>query len=89
MLRFYVRLVDMILIIWLSFQVWASGFSAAFLKKNSVATKGRVFSDQSGIKVSIGSEDDLGLKPALTEAALLLILKKFFEIILDLPSVNR
>jgi len=54
-----------------------------------VATKGRVFSDQSGIKVSIGSEDDLGLKPALTEAALLLILKKFFEIILDLPSVNR
>ncbi|KAL5140296.1 Transmembrane protein 53 [Glycine soja] len=67
--------------------VWASGFSAAFLKKNSVATKGRVFSDESGIKVSIGSED--WLKPALTEAALLLILKKFFEIILDLPSVNR
>ena len=87
MLRFYVRLVDMILIIWLSFQVWASGFSAAFLKKNSVATKGRVFSDESGIKVSIGSED--WRKPALTEAALLLILKKFFEIILDLPSVNR
>ncbi|RDY03110.1 Transmembrane protein 53-B, partial [Mucuna pruriens] len=69
--------------------VWASGFSAAFLKKNSVATKGRVFSDESGIKVSIGSEDDLGLKPAATEAALLLILKKFFEVILYLPSVNR
>lgn len=70
-------------------QVWASGFSAAFLKKNSVATKGCVFSDESGIKVSIGSEDDLGLKPAATEAALLLILKKFFEVILYLPSVNR
>ncbi|QCE08747.1 Alpha/Beta hydrolase fold [Vigna unguiculata] len=70
-------------------QVWASGFSAAFLKKNSVATKGRVFSDESGIKVSIGSEDDLGLKPAVTEAALQLILKKFFGIILDLPSINR
>lgn len=70
-------------------KVWASGFSAAFLKKNSVATKGRVFSDESGIKVSIGSEDDLGLKPAATEAALLLILKKFFEVILYLPSVNR
>nr|KYP69236.1 Transmembrane protein 53 [Cajanus cajan] len=69
--------------------VWASGFSAAFLKKNSVATKGRVFSNESGIKVSIGSEDDLGLKPAATEAALLLILKKFFEVILYLPSVNR
>lgn len=52
-----------------------------------MATKGRVFSDESGIKVSIGSED--WRKPALTEAALLLILKKFFEIILDLPSVNR
>ncbi|CAJ1977672.1 unnamed protein product [Sphenostylis stenocarpa] len=70
-------------------QVWASGFSAAFLKKNSVATKGRVFSDETGIKVSIGSEDDLGLKPAVTEAALLLILNKFFGVILDLPSVNR
>ncbi|BAT93640.1 uncharacterized protein HKW66_Vig0198830 [Vigna angularis] len=70
-------------------QVWASGFSAAFLKKNSVATKRRVFSDESGIKVSIGSEDDLGLKPAVTEAALQLILKKFFGIILDLPSINR
>jgi len=79
----------MILIFWLSFQVWASGFSAAFLKKNSVATKRRVFSDESGIKVSIGSEDDLGLKPAVTEAALQLILRKFFGIILDLPSVNR
>lgn len=70
-------------------QVWASGFSAAFLKKNSVATKGRVSSDESGIKVSIGSNDDSGLKPAPTEAALLLILKKFFEVILHLPAVNR
>ncbi|XP_027365941.1 transmembrane protein 53 [Abrus precatorius] len=70
-------------------QVWASGFSAAFLKKNSVATKGRVFSDESGIKVSIGGDEGLGVKPAATEAALLLILKKFFEVILHLPSVNR
>ncbi|KAL2323959.1 hypothetical protein Fmac_023017 [Flemingia macrophylla] len=70
-------------------EVWASGFSAAFLKKNSVATKGRVYADESGIKVSIGSENDLGLKPAAIEAALLLVLKKFFEVILCLPSVNR
>lgn len=70
-------------------QVWASGFSAAFLKKNSVATKGRVSSDESGIKVSIGSNQDSGLKPAPTEAALLLILKKFFEVVLNLPAVNR
>ncbi|KAJ1436353.1 hypothetical protein SESBI_04385 [Sesbania bispinosa] len=70
-------------------QVWASGFSAAFLKKNSVATKGRVFSDESGIKVSIGSDEAEGFKPAATEAALLLILKKFFEVVLYLPAVNR
>ena len=62
-------------------EVWASGFSAAFLKKNSVATKGCVSSDESGIKV--------GLKPAPTEAALLLILKKTFGVVLHLPSVNR
>lgn len=70
-------------------EVWASGFSAAFLKKNSVATKGRVSSDESGIKVSIGSNEDLVLKPKATEAALLLVLKKFFEVVLHLPSVNR
>ncbi|XP_058772078.1 uncharacterized protein LOC131645903 [Vicia villosa] len=69
-------------------QVWASGFSAAFLKKNSVATKGRVSTDETGIKVSIGSNEDF-LKPAPTEAALLLILKKFFEVVLHLPAVNR
>ncbi|CAK8574248.1 unnamed protein product [Lathyrus sativus] len=70
-------------------QVWASGFSAAFLKKNSIATKGRVSTDESGIKVSISSNEDLGLKPAPTEAALLLILKKLFEVVLHLPAVNR
>ncbi|KAK4400192.1 Transmembrane protein 53-A [Sesamum angolense] len=41
-------------------QVFASGFSAAFLKKNSVATK-----------------------------ALLLILEKFFGMVLNYPSINR
>ncbi|KAL1343204.1 hypothetical protein HN51_029626 [Arachis hypogaea] len=70
-------------------EVWASGFSAAFLKKRSVATKGYVTSNESGIKVSIGREEASGPKPALTEAALLLILKKFFEITLNLPTVNR
>ncbi|MED6207901.1 hypothetical protein PIB30_039997 [Stylosanthes scabra] len=70
-------------------EVWASGFSAAFLKKSSVATKGYVTSSESGIKVSIGREEVSGPKPALTEAALLLILKKFFEITLNLPKVNR
>ncbi|KAE9611577.1 putative alpha/Beta hydrolase [Lupinus albus] len=65
-------------------EVWASGFSAAFLKKNSVATKGSGFSDE-----STGSDEASGSKPAATEAALLLILKKFFEVVLYLPAVNR
>ncbi|CAA7036453.1 unnamed protein product [Microthlaspi erraticum] len=56
--------------------VWASGFSAAFLKKNSVATKGAQtnFSEP---------------KPAATETALLSVLEKFFSVILNLPKVNR
>ncbi|KAI4384305.1 hypothetical protein MLD38_002478 [Melastoma candidum] len=59
-------------------QVWASGFSAAFLKKQSVATK--------GISRSTEKEET---KPALTESALLLILEKLFEVVLKLPTVNR
>lgn len=66
------------------FQVWASGFSAAFLKKNSVATKGSVSLNYTGIEASIGRDE-----PAATEAALLLILRKFFEVVLNIPAVNR
>lgn len=78
-------------------QVWASGFSAAFLKKSSVATKGSLSSNELGTGV-VGShavdsnpKPAVGLdpKPAVTEAALLLILEKFFQVILNLPSVNR
>ena len=82
-------MLDVVLIILLHSQVWASGFSAAFLQKNSVATKGHVIANESGIKVSISSDEASGPKPAPTEAALLLILKKFFEVILYLPTVNR
>ncbi|KAL6128280.1 hypothetical protein ACLB2K_071635 [Fragaria x ananassa] len=63
--------------------VWASGFSAAFLKKHSVATKGTAgASDQSGMDVLVP-------KPGATEAALLLVLEKFFEVVLNLPTVKR
>ncbi|KAF7808372.1 transmembrane protein 53 [Senna tora] len=65
-------------------EVWASGFSAAFLKKNSVATKGSVTSNYTGIEASIPRDE-----PAPTEAALLLILRKFFQVVLNLPAVNR
>lgn len=72
-----------------SIQVWASGFSAAFLKKHSVATKGTICSNESGMKVLVGSKEVVEPKPAVTEAALLLVLEKFFEVVLSLPKVNR
>lgn len=68
-------------------QVWASGFSAAFLKKHSVATKGVTSSSESGLQVL--AESGVEPKPAVTEAALLLVLEKFFEVVLNLPTVNR
>ncbi|XP_057452755.1 uncharacterized protein LOC130744600 [Lotus japonicus] len=72
-----------------SHKVWAPGFYAAFLNKNKVSTKGRVFFDESGIKVSISSDAAAGPKTAATEAYSLLILKKFLEVILYLPTMNR
>ncbi|KAA8541474.1 hypothetical protein F0562_025437 [Nyssa sinensis] len=68
-------------------QVWASGFSAAFLKKHSVATKG--FTSEPGLEISVSTKNVTKAKPAVTEAALLLILEKFFEVVLNLPTVNR
>ncbi|KAL0326744.1 UNVERIFIED_CONTAM: Transmembrane protein 53-A [Sesamum angustifolium] len=68
-------------------QVFASGFSAAFLKKNSVATKGSV--READAEVTIGTRTSIEVKPALTEAALLLILEKFFGVVLNYPSINR
>ncbi|CDY24583.1 BnaC05g32670D [Brassica napus] len=67
--------------------VWASGFSAAFLKKNSVATKG---SGSSSFESNMGARINFSEpKPAATETALLMILEKFFAVILNLPKVNR
>uniref|UniRef100_A0A0V0IHH8 Putative transmembrane protein 53-B-like n=1 Tax=Solanum chacoense TaxID=4108 RepID=A0A0V0IHH8_SOLCH len=68
-------------------QVWASGFSAAFLKKNSVATK-RIMT-LNDRDVTIEAKTSVETKPAVTEAALLLVLEKFFEVVLNLPTVNR
>ncbi|TMX02966.1 hypothetical protein EJD97_018940 [Solanum chilense] len=68
-------------------QVWASGFSAAFLKKNSVATK-RIMT-LNNRDVSIEAKTSVETKPAVTEEALLLVLEKFFEVVLNLPTVNR
>uniref|UniRef100_A0A2C9UYI3 Alpha/beta hydrolase fold-3 domain-containing protein n=1 Tax=Manihot esculenta TaxID=3983 RepID=A0A2C9UYI3_MANES len=70
-------------------RVWASGFSAAFLKKNSVAAKVNMSSNESNMEVLVGSKTLVEPKPAATEAALLVILEKIFEVILNLPTVNR
>ncbi|XP_041011829.1 transmembrane protein 53 [Juglans microcarpa x Juglans regia] len=70
-------------------QVWASGFSAAFLKKRSVATKGTISPKESGMEVLVGNNQAAEPKPAVTEAALLLLLEKFFEVVLNLPAINR
>lgn len=59
-------------------RVWASGFSAAFLKKQSVASKG---------VQKLDSTDEA--RPAITETVLLLVLEKFFGVVLNLPSINR
>ncbi|KAH0695878.1 hypothetical protein KY289_013360 [Solanum tuberosum] len=68
-------------------QVWASGFSAAFLKKNSVATK-RIMT-LNDRDMTIEAKTSMETKPAVTEAALLLVQEKFFEVVLNLPTVNR
>uniref|UniRef100_A0A7N0TUT1 Transmembrane protein 53 n=1 Tax=Kalanchoe fedtschenkoi TaxID=63787 RepID=A0A7N0TUT1_KALFE len=68
-------------------QVWASGFSAAFLKKQSAATKGSTMTNSA--RGGITSPQEQTTQPALTEAALLAVLEKFFEVVLNLPKVNR
>lgn len=70
-------------------QVWASGFSAAFLKTRSVATKGTIRYDESGMEEFVDRKAVAEPKPAITEAALLVVLEKFFQVVLNLPSVNR
>ncbi|ONK79746.1 uncharacterized protein A4U43_C01F9650 [Asparagus officinalis] len=70
-------------------QVWASGFSAAFLKKQSVATKGMLSSNNSGMSALVESKSSGEPKPAVAEIALLAVLEKFFEVVLNLPSINR
>ncbi|XWS39613.1 hypothetical protein CRYUN_Cryun18bG0070000 [Craigia yunnanensis] len=70
-------------------QVWASGFSAAFPKKHSFATKGFARSSRSDMGALVGKREVSEPKSAVTEAALLLVLEKFFEVVLNLPGVNR
>lgn len=68
-------------------EVWASGFSAALLKKNSVATKG--LKDINNIDATTDQNHVLEVQPELTEAVLMVVLKKVFQFVLNLPTVNR
>ncbi|KQK16598.1 transmembrane protein 53 [Brachypodium distachyon] len=68
-------------------QVWALGFSAAIMKKHSVATKGAVSNDTRSDVVVVDSHRDI--KPAATEAVLLSALEKVFDVILNYPAINR
>lgn len=71
-------------------KVWASGFSAAILKKQSVATKASIRPVEGGVEIVVDANTlALEHKPAVTETALLAILEKFFEVVLNLPSVNK
>ncbi|KAE8772293.1 transmembrane protein 53 [Hordeum vulgare] len=67
-------------------QVWALGFSAAIMKKNSVTTKGAVSNDTRSDVIVVESQNDI--RPAATEAVLLSALEKFFDIVLNYPAIN-
>ena len=67
-------------------QVWALGFSAAIMKKHSVATKGAAPNTRSDVIVVESQKD---IRPAATEAVLLSALEKFFDLVLNYPAVNR
>lgn len=41
------------------------------------------------MEVLVGSNQAMELKPAVTEAALLVVLEKFFEVVLNLPTISR
>lgn len=69
-------------------QVWAAGFSAAILKKQSVATKQDNAANRSDLEVSGRSYVSGEAKPAFMEAALQIVLERVFEVVLKLPAVN-
>ncbi len=69
-------------------QVWASGFSAAIMKKHSVAAKGVKPNDARPDVLVVESNKDHP-KPAVSEAILLSALEKLFDVVLNYPAINR
>ncbi|OEL26145.1 hypothetical protein BAE44_0012835 [Dichanthelium oligosanthes] len=68
-------------------QVWASGFSAALMKKHSVTTKGLGSNGSRSDVLVVESNEEP--KPAATEAVLLSALETLFDVVLNYPRINR
>lgn len=69
-------------------QVWAAGFSAAILKKQSVATKQDNAVNRRDLEFPGSKSVSVEAKPAFMEAALQIVLERVFEVVLKLPAVN-
>ncbi|XP_029123733.1 uncharacterized protein [Elaeis guineensis] len=71
-------------------QVWAAGFCAALLKKDSSLTHSSVKPMEEGkMNGDFNRLNTKDIRPRLIEMILLSILAKFFSILLMLPDVNR
>lgn len=71
-------------------EVWAAGFSAAMLKKNSSLTGPSAESpDGSALNGTLNKVSSDVTRPSWGETFLLSTLQKFFEIVLHLPDVNQ
>lgn len=73
-------------------QVWASGFSAALLKKRSSATKPNILKvePEEGMRAEGQRASNLARVEYIgIEAALLSVLEGFFSLFLKLPAINQ
>jgi hypothetical protein len=75
-------------------QIWASGFSAALLKKRSSATKEAALVNETKEGVTVeGSQtgvlSNAEVEPSGVEAALLSVLAGFFSVFLKLPAISE
>jgi hypothetical protein len=75
-------------------QIWASGFSAALLKKRSSATKEAALVNETKEGVTVeGSQkgvlSNTEVEPNGVEAALLSVLAGFFSVFLKLPAISE
>ncbi len=75
-------------------QIWASGFSAALLKKRSSATNEAALVNKTKEGVTVGGSQkgvlsNTEVEPNGVEAALLSVLAGFFSVFLKLPAISE